>query len=200
MARLAPRLRSHLHRALDRIGVTGNHCLIRRIQIRGRANFAFRGALADIGDHGGRKPHDRGHRTFTGGHRFLHIFAALVHHFDGIGKFQRASGNQRGIFAQAMTRDKIGSNAFFFQHAIRRHRAASESRAECWRSASVLLRNPRNTSAKCENPSALSASSKTAFADGYASASSLPMPGYCEACPGNTNATLPIFFPVFLSV
>src|ERR1700688_345554 len=47
-----------------------------------------------------------------------------------------------------------------------------------------------------ENPSALSASSKTALADGYISASSLPMPGYCEACPGNTNATLPICLPV----
>src|SRR5216683_6664579 len=44
-----------------------------------------------------------------------------------------------------------------------------------------------------EKPSDLSASSKTAFAAGYFSASSLPMPGYCEACPGNTNATLPIF-------
>src|ERR1700726_321761 len=47
-----------------------------------------------------------------------------------------------------------------------------------------------------ENPNALSASSKTALADGYISASSLPMPGYCEACPGNTNATLPICLPV----
>src|ERR1700688_880586 len=47
-----------------------------------------------------------------------------------------------------------------------------------------------------ENPSALSASSKTALADGYISASSLPMPGYCEACPGKTNATLPICLPV----
>src|SRR5580700_1097468 len=43
-----------------------------------------------------------------------------------------------------------------------------------------------------EKPRALSASSKTARAAGYFSASSLPMPGYCEACPGNTNATLPI--------
>src|SRR5882724_131464 len=46
-----------------------------------------------------------------------------------------------------------------------------------------------------ENPSALSASSKTALAAGYLSASSLPMPGYCEACPGKTNATLPIVIP-----
>src|SRR5437763_2185952 len=43
-----------------------------------------------------------------------------------------------------------------------------------------------------EMPSALSASLKTALAAGYLSASSLPMPGYCEACPGNTNATLHI--------
>src|SRR5580700_9403178 len=46
-----------------------------------------------------------------------------------------------------------------------------------------------------EKPRALSASSKTARAAGYFSASSLPMPGYCEACPGNTNATLPIVNP-----
>src|SRR5207237_3157583 len=43
-----------------------------------------------------------------------------------------------------------------------------------------------------EKPSALSASSKVDFATAYFSASSLPMPGYCEACPGNTNATLPM--------
>src|SRR5207253_3757209 len=46
-----------------------------------------------------------------------------------------------------------------------------------------------------EKPSVLSASPKTAFAAGYFSASSLPIPGYCEACPGNTNATLPIVNP-----
>src|SRR5271157_4813155 len=43
-----------------------------------------------------------------------------------------------------------------------------------------------------EKPRAWSASSKTARAAGYFSASSFPMPGYCEPCPGNTNATLPI--------
>src|SRR5467141_5098869 len=46
-----------------------------------------------------------------------------------------------------------------------------------------------------EKPRAWSASVKTAFAAGYFSARSLPMPGYCEACPGNTNATLPIVNP-----
>src|SRR6266436_3493772 len=43
-----------------------------------------------------------------------------------------------------------------------------------------------------EKPRALSASSRTARATGYFSASSLHIPGYCEAWPGNTNATLPI--------
>src|SRR5467141_4501551 len=46
-----------------------------------------------------------------------------------------------------------------------------------------------------DSPRASSASSKTARAAGYFSASSLPIPGYCEACPGNTNATLPIVNP-----
>src|ERR1700739_4558400 len=43
-----------------------------------------------------------------------------------------------------------------------------------------------------ERPSALSASSNTARAVANLSASSLPMPGYCDAWPGNTNATFPI--------
>src|SRR6202035_1177035 len=45
-------------------------------------------------------------------------------------------------------------------------------------------------------PRPLSDLSKTAFAAGYFPASSLPIPGYCEACPGNTNATLPIVNPL----
>src|SRR5438034_2251004 len=49
---------------------------------------------------------------------------------------------------------------------------------------------PSKQSLEIEKPSVLSASSKTALAAAYFSASSLPMPGYCEACPGNTNATL----------
>src|SRR5215470_6754831 len=43
-----------------------------------------------------------------------------------------------------------------------------------------------------EKPSAASASPKAAFATAYFSASSLPIPEYWEACPGNTNATLPM--------
>src|SRR5215472_6959048 len=49
---------------------------------------------------------------------------------------------------------------------------------------------PSKQSLEIEKPNALSASSKTPLAVAYLSASSLPMPGYCEACPGNTNATL----------
>src|SRR5260370_23554318 len=56
------------------------------------------------------------------------------------------------------------------------------------RSSSVPSKHIRER----EKPSALSASLKTALAAGYRSANSLPIPGYCEACPGNTNATLPI--------
>src|SRR5215467_341483 len=51
---------------------------------------------------------------------------------------------------------------------------------------------PSKHSLEIEKPSATSASSKTDFATACLSASSLPMPGYYEACPGNTNATLPI--------
>ncbi len=60
--------------------------------------------------------------------------------------------------------------------------------AVCFNSSSL----PAKHICEIENPSALSASSKTARAAGYFSASSLPMPGYCDACPGNTNAIFPI--------
>src|SRR6202030_1010340 len=60
--------------------------------------------------------------------------------------------------------------------------------AVCFSSSSL----PAKHICETENPNALSASSKTARAAGYFSASSLPMPGYCDACPGNTNAIFPI--------
>src|SRR6202040_2948712 len=60
--------------------------------------------------------------------------------------------------------------------------------AVCFNSSSL----PAKHICEIENPNALSASSKTARAAGYVSAISLPMPGYCEACPGNTNAIFPI--------
>src|SRR2546427_5829102 len=51
---------------------------------------------------------------------------------------------------------------------------------------------PSKHNCEIESPSAWSASVKTARAAGNFSASSLPIPGYCDACPGNRNATLPI--------
>src|SRR6202522_1508073 len=47
---------------------------------------------------------------------------------------------------------------------------------------------------KSSKPTAASASSKTPLASGKLSARSRPMPGYCEAWPGNKNASLPIVF------
>src|ERR1700687_1945121 len=60
--------------------------------------------------------------------------------------------------------------------------------AVCFNSSSL----PSQHIFETEKPTALSASSNTARAAGYFSANSLPMPGYCDACPGNRNATLPM--------
>src|SRR5712692_746330 len=49
---------------------------------------------------------------------------------------------------------------------------------------------PSKQMREMEKPSTRLASSKTARATGNFSASSLPMPGYCDACPGNRNASL----------
>ena len=45
---LRAQLRSDLHRAFHRSGVSGNHRLLGGIQIRGRANLALRGPVAGI--------------------------------------------------------------------------------------------------------------------------------------------------------
>src|SRR5213082_1129913 len=86
---------------------------------------------------------------------------------------------------------KSGSNPFSAKTraaATEQVRMAGCVLAVSFSSSSV----PSKHSLEIEKPSALSASSKTDLARAYFSASSLPIPGYCEACPGNTNATLPM--------
>ncbi len=51
---------------------------------------------------------------------------------------------------------------------------------------------PEKQSSEREKPSTRSASSNTARATGKDSASSRPMPEYCDPCPGNKNASRPI--------
>ena len=107
--------RSLLHRALHRRGMAGNHRLLGRIQIRGRDHLAIRRLAADLRHLRGAQAQDRGHRAFARGHRLLHVLPAAPHQAHGIGKFQRARGHQRGIFAQAVPGDKVRPNALFLQ-------------------------------------------------------------------------------------
>jgi len=86
---------------------------------------------------------------------------------------------------------KIGSEAFFCEDAIDGDGASEDGRLRVGGELELVFGAFKADfgDGKIE---ALSASSKTARADGYFSASSFPMPGYCDAWPGNTNATLPI--------
>src|SRR5438445_2245072 len=57
---------------------------------------------------------------------------------------------------------------------------------------------PEKQSCDSENPSTRSASSKTRRATGNESASSRPMPAYCDPWPGKRNTTPPIWIPRLL--
>ena len=125
---LGARLRSELDDALHRRGMAGNHGLFGRIQICGRNDFAAAGLLANFGDIRGTKAQNRGHRAFARRHRFLHVASALPNKLHGRRKFQRARGNQRGIFAQAVARHKIRFDAVLCEHTIGGHRNCQDCR------------------------------------------------------------------------
>ena len=46
----------------------------------------------------------------------MHVFATITHGANRIREVQRARGNVRGIFTQAVAGDEGGRDAFFAQH------------------------------------------------------------------------------------
>ncbi len=68
-----------IHRAAHRTGVSGDHNLVRRIQIGRGDDFALSGVRENFLQASGRKPEDRGHRPLSRGDGFLHKPAAFPH-------------------------------------------------------------------------------------------------------------------------
>src|SRR5437870_5369323 len=126
---LRSRLRSQLDGALYRAGVPRDDRLVRRIQIRRRADFAVRGALANVGNHRMGQTHNCSHRAHAVGNRVLHVRTALAYQPHGVRKLPRPGTNQRGIFTEAVARDKIRLQTLFRQHAG--HRLGEYSALVC---------------------------------------------------------------------
>ena len=110
-ARLAPELRSNFHRALHRIGMAGNDGLLRRIQIRGRANFSFRRAFAGILHHCRRNTQDRGHRALLRWHGFLHIRPRLRTRRTASAKFNAPAATSAEYSPRLCPATKSGDHA-----------------------------------------------------------------------------------------
>jgi hypothetical protein len=115
---LCAELRGDFYGALYGARVAGDYGLFRGIEIRGGANFAFGGTLASVSYNCRREAHDGGHCANTGGDGFLHVGAALADQLHGIGKLQRASSYQSGVFPKTVACYKIRCEAFFREYAM----------------------------------------------------------------------------------
>jgi hypothetical protein len=95
-----------LARARHRGGTAGDHDLSGRIQIGRADHFAVRRLFARPGHAGFVETENRRHCPLPHRHGLLHVAATIAHQPDGILKSQRAGGDVRGIFAQAVTGDE----------------------------------------------------------------------------------------------
>src|SRR5271156_2134326 len=125
---LGTALRGDFDGAFHGGGCARNYGLFGRIQVSGRQDFAIRRFFADFGDVAGRHAQDGGHGAFAGRNGFLHVRAAGAYQFYGGRKIEAAGGDQRGIFAEAVAGDKIGSDALFGQGAKRGDRDGQDGR------------------------------------------------------------------------
>ena len=109
--RFAPRAFSRRARALDRLAMAGNDGLIRRVEIHRLDHLPLRRFTAGILDRGGLQAHDRRHRANAGRHGLLHRLRTKAHERQRLGEGKRACGDERGVFAQAVTGEQIGRSA-----------------------------------------------------------------------------------------
>jgi hypothetical protein len=112
----------------DRSGVSGDHYLIRRIQVRRGHNLASRSFGQERVQLALWQLQQGRHRAHADGNRFLHVFATLAHQTDGIGKIERLSCHQRGVLTQTVPRDEIGLNVLVVEHAPSGHRNRQQRR------------------------------------------------------------------------
>ncbi len=106
----APRLRRR-HRALDRFAVAGDDDLIGRVEIHRLDHLALRRFATRVRDAGIVEAHDRRHRPDARRHGFLHRLRAETHQRQRVGECQRAAGDQRRVFAQAVAGEQRGRAA-----------------------------------------------------------------------------------------
>jgi hypothetical protein len=95
-------------RPLDRLAVAGNHDLPRRIEVDGFDHLSLRRFRA-CGHHGAVvSTHDRRHRALPRGHGLLHRLRAKAHQRQRIAKRERAGGDERRVFAEAVSGEHRG--------------------------------------------------------------------------------------------
>jgi len=174
-------------------GVPGNHRLVRRIQICRRTNFASAARLQASATTAGDKPIIAAIAP-TPRNRILHVRPAPTHELNGIRKLQRACGHQAADTLRDCAGHEIRPSAPSPPARDTPQRSKSKCRLRVRRQLeiffSALKAYPRNREAQSSIGFV-----KNGLRCGYFLRQLFAHTGYCEACPGNTNATLPIVNP-----
>ena len=97
--------------------MSGDHHLVRRVQIRSAYHFPLRSLLQNAMQRAFGQTEQRGHRAQPGRHGFLHVAAALADQAHGIRELQAAGRYQSGVFSQAVAGHVVRHEAAFRQHA-----------------------------------------------------------------------------------
>ena len=97
-----PRVGEQRERAIDRGGVAADHDLARRVEVGGHDDVVARGLLADFEHQRVFGAEHGGHRAGAGGRGVLHQLAAHAHELRAVVQRERAGGDQRGVFAEAV--------------------------------------------------------------------------------------------------
>ena len=127
-------------RTFDSCGVPRDHDLFGRIDIRRLTNFAVRAFLADLGNFSEFHAEDCRHGAHAHRHRLLHVFAAVAHRANRIGKSHRARRHVGGILSQAVTRNIGRLRKLTLDHPQSRNRCRKDGGLRDLRQAQLLLR------------------------------------------------------------
>src|SRR5437660_5022621 len=126
-------------RTLYRTAISGDHDLLRRIDVSRLAHLASRSITANRHDVWQLHAENCGHRAHTQRHRFLHVFPALANGAHRIGKSESPSGNMRRIFSQAVSCDQVRSYSALPQNPAGRDRHRQNCRLRNLSQTQLLL-------------------------------------------------------------
>ena len=116
-------------RTFNGLFVPGDNHLARRIVVHRRDHLPFGRLFTGFGDSGVVQTDNRGHGAGTFRYGFLHEFTTQLNQANGISETDNARAYQRGVFAEAVTRQQRWRfAALLLPDAVQRHGGGEQRR------------------------------------------------------------------------